>query len=243
LADSYRLGGVLALVLAVYAWTLPHTPPARRGRSWLAPLEALHLFRERSFGIYALCAVTVCITLTFHQQATPLLLEQLDVPRPWIPPALTIAQSMEVLGLGLLPLLLDRLGMRLTMLLGLSAWALELVVILLGRANWLVVGSLGLYGLCISCYLCAGQVFANQRASRDFRASAQGLLTFLNGLGLLIGNVLVGWVREMAGGDLRVTFAAAAVLAVPLVGIFFVGFGERAEQEEPTEVAPVEAAA
>jgi MFS family permease len=87
-----------------------------------------------------------------------------------------------------------------------------------------VVASLGLYGMCISCFLVAGQVFANKRAARDIRASAQGLLTFLNGLGLLVGNVLVGWVREQVEGDFPLTFAAAGAVMAPLLVVFLVGF-------------------
>jgi nucleoside transporter len=242
LADAFRLGGLAALALALYSLTLPHTPPARRGPSWLAPLAALHLLREPSFAVYALCAVGTCATLTFGQQVTPLLLEDRGVPRPWLSLTLTLSQAVEVAGLGLLPLLLRRLGVRRTMLLGLSAWAAALGILTLGRPAWLVVGSLGLYGLCIACFLVAGQVFVNGRAGRDIRASAQGLLTFLNGLGLLAGNVLVGWVREQVGDDFRLTFLTAAAAAGPLLVVFWAGFGRRGVAPAAADVVAPEAA-
>jgi MFS family permease len=224
LADSQRLGGLLCFALAAYAWTLPHTPPARQGRAWLAPLAALHLLRQRPFAVFAACSVGLCISLSFFQQVTPLLLAHLGVPSPWISPTLTLGQSMEVLSLVFLPVLLLRLGVRATMLLGMAAWGVAVGVLMLGRPLGLVIGSLGLYGVCISCFLVAGQVFMNRRAGRDIRASAQGLLTFLNGVGLLVGNVLVGWVRDRVEGDFPLTFAAAGAVLAPLLVVFLVGF-------------------
>ena len=71
-ADSLRLGSLAAFALALYAWTLPHTPPGRSdaSRAWYArlidaPLSALHLFHNRSFGIYCVCLFGFNITLPF----------------------------------------------------------------------------------------------------------------------------------------------------------------------------------
>jgi hypothetical protein len=236
LADALRLGAVLAVILAAYALTLPHTPPTRARKaaltSWLAPLGALRLLRQRAFAVYCVCALGVCIAMPFSSQVTPLLLEHLGIHRSWIPPALTVAQSMEVVTLGLLPVLLLRLGVRGTMLLGLGAWALALGVLTLGEPTELVVASLCLNGVCICCYLVAGQVFVNGRARGDIRASSQALLTFVNGTGLLIGNLLVGWVRG-ATGAFAPTFATAAAVACAALVIFLVGFTDPVESAAP----------
>jgi predicted MFS family arabinose efflux permease len=236
LADSQRLAALLAFALAAYSLTLPHTPPAKRRTSWLAPLGALRLLRARPFAVFAACSVGLCVTIPFSFQLTPLLLEHLGVPRPWLSPTLTISQSMEVVSLGLLPVLLLRLGVRGTMLLGLAAWCTALAVLMAGRPTWLVIASLALNGICVCCFLVAGQVFVHGRAASDIRASAQALLTFLNGVGLLAGNLLVGVVRELAGGDFDETFAAAVALAAALVVVFLIGFtdsGPRRASAEP----------
>ena len=118
----------------------------------------------------------VCISLPFTTQVTPLLLADLGIPRPWLSPTLTLGQSTEIVSLALLPMLLLRLGVRRTMLLGLAAWALLLSLLTLGEPVWLVVTSLSLNGLCICCFIVAGQVFANGRAAADVRVSVQALL-------------------------------------------------------------------
>jgi len=224
LADTFRLASLLAFALTAYALTLPHTPPQRRLGDWLAPLAALSLLGDRSFAVYWLCALGVCVTLPFTTQVTPLLLEHLGISRPWLGPTLTLGQSMEIVSLALLPMLLLRFGVRGTMLLGLAAWASLLGMLTVGEPVWLVVASLSLNGLCICCFIVAGQVFANGRAREDVRVSAQALLNVTSGLGLLTGNLLVGWVRRQAQEQFVPTFGVGAVIAVALVIAFFRGF-------------------
>lgn len=239
LADGLRLGGLLAFALAVYALTLPNTPPVTappsttadaEGKiaSWRrfleAPLVALRLCRRRSFAVFCICSLGLYVTIPFSSQMSPLLLAQLGVPREWLAPALTIAQSTEVMTLAILPMLLLRLQVRGTLILGLSAWAVALALQATGLPMGVVLGALSLNGICICCFLVAGQLYVNRQARADIRASAQALLTFINGLGLLLGHVAVGAVRRLAEGDFMISFAVAALLAVGLVGLFVIGF-------------------
>jgi MFS family permease len=227
LADGFRLGGLLALILAGYALTLPHTPPRPAAGRVPAPLAALKLLRRRRFAVYAFCMLGACVTFPFTTQNTPLLLEQLGVTKAWLGPALTLAQLSEVIMLALLPMLLLRLGLRGTMLLGLGAWTAALGVLSLGRPLGLVVASQGLNGLFIAGFMVAGQVFVNSQAAGDLRASAQGLFSCVNGLGMLAGNLLAGWLRRHSGGELPPTFLVGAVFTAGLLLTFAVGFRPR----------------
>jgi hypothetical protein len=197
LSDIFRLAAILSFILAVYALTLPHTPPTLQAGAWLAPLAAVQLLRLWPFAVYTLVTLGLCVTIPFTGQVTPLLLQHLGIPLPWLSRSLTIAQSTEIVALGLLPMLLLRLGTRGTMRLGLAAWTLALILLMIGQPLSLVLGSMTLNGLCICCYLVAGQVFINRLAHGDIRASAQGLFSFTNGVGLLVGNLLVGAVRSL----------------------------------------------
>jgi MFS family permease len=241
LADAFRIASLLAFALSGYALTLPHTPPQRRLGDWLAPLAAVYLLCDRPFVIYWLCVLGVCGTLPFTTQVTPLLLAYLGIPRPWISPTLTLGQSMEIISLALLPMLLLRLGVRRTMLLGLVAWALLLLVLWRGEPVWLVVASLSLNGLCICCFIVAGQVFANSRARADVRVSVQALLNVTSGLGLLGGNLLVGWVRLRTQEQFPATFRVGAMIAGALVVIFYLGFKESSPAWPPSDPGKEEA--
>jgi predicted MFS family arabinose efflux permease len=122
-----------------------------------------------------------------------------------------------------------RLEVKGTLLLGIVAWTSALTVLAVGQPPWLVIVSLGLHGVFITCYLVAGQVFVNRRAQDDIRASAQALLQFLNGIGLLAGHLLVGWIRSREPGRFFPAFAMAAVLSGTLVVVFVLGFRTKSE--------------
>ncbi|MCI0685181.1 MAG: MFS transporter [Gemmataceae bacterium] len=235
-ADALRLGAGCAGLTAVYAWTLPHTPPLPRteraavAANWLttaleAPLAALHLFRDRSFAVLCASLFVVYLLFTFTAQLTPLLLRRhAGVTDAWLPSVLTLAQSTEIATLASLPILLVRLGQKGTMVVGLTAWILALTVFSVGAPRSLVIGSLALHGIFISCFVVAGQLYVNRLARADLRASAQGLMQLINGLGLLTGHFLVGWLRDRVGEDYPRAFVPGAVLGGLLLIVFSVGF-------------------
>lgn len=239
LADIFRLAAVGAFCFAVYALTLPITPPGRQSRTSLAPLAAVRLMRERSFAVYCLVCLGWCVTIPFSAQVTPLFLNALGIPRAWLPQTLTLGQAAEIAALAVLPMLFLRLGLRGTMLLGLLAWALMLATLAVGQPLPLMAGALVLSGLCVCCFLVSGQVFVNRRARGDIRASAQALLSFINGLGMLAGNLLVGWVRREVDGAFAPTYAVGAILGLLLVVVFGFGFEDDEAAPAAVESAPL----
>jgi MFS family permease len=101
-----------------------------------------------------------------------------------------------------------------------------------GEPIGLVIASLSLNGLCICCFIVAGQVFVNSRARGDVRASAQALFAFINALGLLTGNLLVGWIHQAMDREFPPTFAVGALIAGALVLLFLIGFREERPARE-----------
>lgn len=235
-ADALRLGAACCWITGVYAWTLPHTPPVSvpgggpQAAGWLtrafgAPLSALQLFRHRSFAVLCACLLIVYLTFALSLQLTALLVRQhLGSREEWLPLLQTLAQSTEVATLALLPVFLVRLGQKGTMLLGLAAWTVALTVFSIGAPSWLVIASLGLHGIFVGCFVVAGQLFINRLARDDMRASAQGLIQLINGLGLLTGHFVVGWLRTDVGEDYSRAFVLGAIVAGMLVVAFGAGF-------------------
>lgn len=233
LTDTFRLGAVVAFVVAAYSCTLPHTPPRRDATTHRpAPVQAIALLWRPSFAVYCLCLLGACITFPFSTQSTPLLLTHLGVPPERLSLVLTLAQTTEVAALALLPVLLHRFGLRGTMLFGLTAWLAANAILSLGRPVELVVSSLTLNGFYVTCFMIAGQVYVNGQARTGVRASAQALITCLGGVGMLGGNLLAGGLRRLSGGELPPTFAVAAGLTAVLLLTFLLGFREEAARPE-----------
>jgi predicted MFS family arabinose efflux permease len=230
LPDAFRLAGACAVLLSIWALTIPPTPPRRHTASRWAPLAAIKLLRDRGILVYWLCVCGICLTFPFSSQLTPLLLQHLGIPRPWLSPTLTLSQASEVLMLALLPAVQMSLGTRQTLILGMSSWLAALCILTLGQPDWLVVGSLVLNGLVMAFFIVAGQIYLNGRARGDIRVSAQALLTFMTGLGMAGGHVLAGWIRRLVDGAFMPTFGFATTVAVALVVALALGFTEKSRQ-------------
>ena len=157
----------------------------------------------------------------------PLLLKSLGVSDFWLGPTLSLSQATEALSLAILPLLLFRFGIRGTMLFGLGAWTVSFICLALGSPRELMIGSIGLGGLCITGFMVAGQVFVHRAAGSEVRTSVQGLLTFVSGAGLFVGNVSVGLVRHTLGEELPRAFSVAALVSAGMVLLFVFGFRQR----------------
>ena len=224
--DGPRLASVFALAAGVYTLTLPRYPRRTPPRSWLAPLAAVQLLRDPAFAAACASGFGMSLTMAYAGQNLPLLLKHLGVAPEWIPPAQTFAQVVEMLNLAVLPMFLLRFAARGTMTLGLLLWTCGLAVWASGGPLGFVIAALAMWGMAVCCYFVAAQVFVNYRAPGDIRASAQGLLTVANGLGMLAGYLLSGWIRQWSGGDFQIIFGVAAGISLGFTLIFLAGFRE-----------------
>jgi MFS family permease len=235
LDSIFYIGAGFCFILGVYALTLPHTPPQRRGQGGLAPLQAMGLLRHTDFAVYFFGSLVLYTTIPFSVQVTPLLLKSLGIPDQNLGPLMTISQGSEVLMLALLPALSARLGLRGTMVLGLTVWTAGLWILAWGQPTWLVAAATAGGGVLVACFMVTGQVFLDSRAPGHIRASAQSLLGFGYGFGLLVGHLMAGQVRTWTAPAFRPTFVMAAVTALAVLVCFLVGFHCRSVYEETGE--------
>lgn len=220
LDDMFRLAAGMSAILGCYALTVPPTPPRHGAVAMFAPLAALGLLRRRDFALFFGCHLVLCLTIPFATMNTVLLLGELGISDVWKGPALTMAQVTEVLMMMVLPWLLSRAGQRRIMILGAASWAASLAVMTIGSPAGLVVSCLALNGVFITGFIVAGQVFVNSQAAPDIRASAQSLISFTAGVGMLAGYAVSGAVAHLAHGAFRPTFAVATLLAMLAVLVF-----------------------
>ncbi len=106
----------------------------------------------------------------------------------------------------LVPLFLKRFGMKLTLLIGMLAWAVRYVAFAYGNAGglvWLLIVGIALHGMCYDFFFVSGQVFTDSKAGLRYKSAAQGLITLATyGVGMLIGF----WIA----GQLTAAFAVGA---------------------------------
>jgi len=206
-ADCLMLSGILSLVMGLFCFFLPDTPPAKeKAADPLAFREAFVLLKDRNFLIFMMIAFVVTTELQFYYGPTAGFLENaLKIAHDKIPVTMSVAQGAEILAMWLvLPLALRKWGVRKTLALGTIAWPLRYVVFAMGPVGPvevmrpLVVASLTLHGLGYCLFFVASQVYVDMVAPKDIRASAQSLLTLATlGLGNWLGTLFTGKIMQI----------------------------------------------
>ncbi len=241
-ADSLWLGAALSFVLAAFSLALPHTPPAKTGDNPWAFLSAFKLMRDPQFAIFIIISFVVSTELQFYYVLTAPFLSTVGVSDERMPMIMTIAQVAEIGTMLALSLMLAKWGIRKTMVIGILAWPLRYAVFAYGQPRWLVIAALALHGLCYVCFFTVSQIYVNEVAGRDIRASAQGLITFVTlGAGLLVGSLFAGYIKDVftSGStvDYTMVFMVPLVLTLVCAVVFTLTFRER--QWNKVEAEPV----
>jgi len=195
-----QLTGLLGVVMAIYSFFLPHTPPAKDQRADpLAFRKAFALFKTvPGFAVFMAISFVAATEFQFFYVLSPQYLESLKIPHQYIPIVKSISQVAEIGALAvLLPLWLPSKGMRWCLLLGSFAWPLRYLIFAIGTPVELVIGSLALHGFGYAFVLVVQQLYIDRVAPRDIRASAQSLLNIVTlGVGNFLGSIFCGMVQQ-----------------------------------------------
>lgn len=214
--DGMWLACGLSVILGLFCFFLPRTPPAGKGASPLAFLGALKMLRNREFAVFLGIAFVVATELMFYFILTGPFLYAIGVAQGSAPAWMVIAQVAEIGTMIFLPKMLKKWGIRGTMMVGILAWPLRYAIFAMGGPLWLILASLSLHGLCYVCFFTASYIYVDEIAPPDVRASAQGLIAFvLLGAGLVVGSWFAGAVSDAFRVNGAVDYSR--VFLVPLV--------------------------
>lgn len=241
LADNngmFRLACGIAVAIALYSFTLPNTPPKGDAgpvsASKLLGLDALKLFKDRSFAVFMFCSFLICIPLSFYFTWTGAFLSDMNVAN--YASKMTLGQVSEVGFLLLLPALLPFLGAKRIMILGMAAWAARFALFAYFHeqptATWMVLGGILLHGMCYDFIFVMGRMYVDKAAGDSLRASAQGLhAVFTLGAGMFVGSWLSGVVAQHYTAnnvhDWKSIWLVPAIMSAALIPIFLALFREK----------------
>lgn len=202
-ANQFIVGALASLVLGIYSFFLPDTPPKSKGQkptmSDILGLEALALFKDRNFSIFIVCSLLISIPLAFYFSLAGTFLADDGFQK--VGSTLSLGQMSEIIFMILMPFFFIRLGVKKMLLFGMIAWLVRYVLFAYGNNEGLVfmyyIGIL-LHGICYDFFFVTGQIYVNNTAPKEIQASAQGLITLITyGFGMLIGSWSSGFVLDL----------------------------------------------
>lgn len=203
LKNTFTMTAIASGILGLFSFTLPKTPPLvekgeKVGIKDILGLDALKLLTDRNFAIFFFSSVLICIPLAFYYQNANPFLTEIGVSNAT--GKMTIGQGSEVLFMLLLPIFLNKYGIKKTLLFGMLAWALRYLLFAFGNSDELVfmlISGIALHGICYDFFFVSGQIYTDSKAGEKFKSSAQGLITLATyGVGMLIGFWAAGKISE-----------------------------------------------
>ena len=231
LKNTFLLSGLAALLLGIMSFTLPKTPPAKKGGekvslTQILGLDALKLLKDKNFAIFFIASILICIPLAFYYQKANPFLVAVGMENPT--GKMTIGQISEVLFLLALPVFFQRFGFKKTILVGMLAWALRYVLFAFGNAgslSFMLLVGIALHGVCYDFFFVSGQIYTNTKAGEKYKSAAQGLITLATyGVGMLIGFRVAGWVTDSYQGNYKMIWLIPAAIAAAVFLLYAASF-------------------
>ena len=233
----FQISAVAAAFLGLAAFLLPATPPVSTGKISFAQIigkDAFVLLKDRSFLIFFISSVLICIPLSFYYTwANPSLTDAYKAAFPNGDPTsfkienkMSLGQVSEVLFMLSLPFMYKKFGIKNILIFGLSAWILRFIFFGYGNAltgEWMLYAAILLHGICYDFFFVSGMIYTDAKAGAKIKAQAQGLISLATyGLGMFIGSVVSGIVKDMYTKDevtqwLNIWLVPAGIAALSLV--------------------------
>ena len=231
LAYTFYLTASASAILGVFSFTLPSTPPTADKGDFsikkILGLDALSLLKDKNYLIFFISSILICIPLAFYYQHANQFLNELGMSRAAA--VMSLGQISEALFILLLPIFLKRYGIKITLIIGMLAWAIRYILFAygdVGEKSWMLILGVILHGICYDFFFVSGQIYTDNKAGEQFKSSAQGLITLATyGLGMLIGFRSAGYITDQyvvgEGHDWTQIWMIPSGFAI-LVLIFFV---------------------
>lgn len=200
---------VASLLLGVYSFSLPHTPPPAAGKPVSARdimgVDAFQHLKSRPFVIFLISSFLICIPLAAYYNFAPIFVNAAEISNPAA--TLSLGQVSEVVFMLLMPFFFRRLGVKWMLVVGMAAWVLRYAFFAFAAPMgifWMILMGILMHGICYDFFFVTGQIYVDKKATADYRGQAQGMLVLVTyGLGMFIGAQVAGNVFNsfLAGAD------------------------------------------
>jgi nucleoside transporter len=239
----FIIPAVISVAFGVYSFFLPDTPPKPTDATVLESFSnALVLFKDRSYSIFFIGSVLLCIPLSFYYSYANVFLANGAGLAGTETIMAVLGQGSEVFFMLALPFFLKRWGVRNILLIGMGAWVLRYLAFSFGLESGVTLLYLGvfLHGVCYDFFFATGQIYTDLKAPEGVKSAAQGLITFATyGVGLTLGSKLGGLVAEAYTSSAGVLdwsglWMVPALIAGVLLVIFLLLFKDRKPQPVQT---------
>ena len=217
LRNTFLMTAVASVILGLFSFTLPKTPPKiakgeKTSLSAILGLDALKLLKDKNYLVFFLASVLICIPLAFYYQHAGQFLGEIGASMGLfgseIGPAgmMTIGQISEALFLLSLPFFFKKYGFKKTILVGMFAWLIRYMFFAYGDAGeltFMLIIGIALHGICYDFFFVSGQIYTDTKAGDKIKSAAQGLITLATYGGRYVNRLLGSRSNNRCKSDCR----------------------------------------
>ncbi|SFQ64709.1 nucleoside permease [Hymenobacter arizonensis] len=249
---TFRMAAGASALLGLFSFTLPPTPPIKKeGKSsvgQLLGLEAIGLLKNRSYLIFFLASVAICVPLSFYYGFTNPFLNEVGMKSA--AGVQSLGQVSEVLFMLLIPVFFVRLGVKKMLAIGMLAWVVRYLFFAYGDGNssyWMLIAGIVLHGICYDFFFVTGQIYTDNLAGEQSKSAAQGFITLATyGVGMLIGSLLSGQIVDAYKTtadlhDWQTIWLIPAGIAAAVLAVFLLLFKDQNVPAKAEEISLAEA--
>jgi len=232
---TFYMAAIASIGLGIISFVLPNTPPKGKTSESAMGVEALVLFKDKSYSIFFIAAILVCIPLSFYYGFANLFLNELGMENA--ASKMILGQISEAAFILAIPFLFNSLGVKNILMIGILAWTLRYICFAFGNMeanSWMLYAGIILHGICYDFFFVTGYMYTEKKAGEKVKNAAQGLFTFATyGLGMFIGTWFSGFTADhyISNGEhlWKNIWLVPAYIAAGVLVYFILFFKERKE--------------
>jgi MFS transporter, NHS family, xanthosine permease len=260
--NQFVIGGIAAILLGIYSFSLPKCPPQKSiakdaGLVEQLGLQAFKLFGKYKVALFFLFSMLLGGALQLTNMYGDTFLNDFKKVPAYGPESfvvkystiiMSISQISETVFILTIPFFLKRFGIKKVMLFSMLAWVLRFGLFAYGNPGdglWMIIVSCIVYGMAFDFFNISGSLFVETTTDPQIRSSAQGLFMMMtNGVGAFLGSTISGWAIDnyymLPNGnkDWHNIWLAFAVYAL-VVAILFVVMFKHKHDRRAMEAATV----
>jgi len=247
-SDQFIIGGIAAIILGIYSFTIPKCPPPKKIAKNATVIEqlglqAFKLFKNYRMALFFLFSMLLGAALQLTNMYGDTFLDDFKKVPEYGPESfvvkystiiMSISQISETLFILTIPFFLKRFGIKQVMLFSMIAWVLRFGLFGFGNPEeglWMIILSCIVYGMAFDFFNISGSLFVETETDASIRSSAQGLFMMMtNGVGAFLGSKISGYVIDKyftsPGGNkdwhnIWLSFAGYALVVAVLFLVLF----------------------
>jgi len=242
-AVAFQISAGVGLLMGLYCFTLPNTPPTKAAANNTAWAEAVGEILRQPLMMLFLIAVPVSMIHQFYFVQADGFISSIQAKSgnesgfdAWIKQLfgvggglMTLGQMTEIVVLALMPFLTRFLARKQLLMIGLAAYAARMALWAFAPALssttgiselGFVIAGIALHGFCFGCFIFVAFMVVDEHTTPDIRATAQNLFNLvIVGIGTIVGSIfaanIVGtWAKQDGAMNYTKLFSVPMYMAL-----------------------------